>query len=139
MPPPEKLCTCFGLSAEDLSRLILARGLSSVHEVSAASPAGTGCRTCVPDLEKLLEGLWKNHPKPPVRPATPALIVRDAIRPFLRKSSWELQLIDVEEAVVRIRAIPRGETCREAEDTLRQFVENRLKEMYRPDASVVFV
>ncbi|MCE9584969.1 MAG: (2Fe-2S)-binding protein [Planctomycetes bacterium] len=137
--PPPKLCTCFGLSAADLARLALERGLTSVDELSAASTAGTGCRTCVPDLEKLLEQLWKGQPKPAVKPATPADIVRDAIRPFLNKATWELQLIDVLEALVRIRAIPHGEKCREAEDTLRQFVENRLKEMYRPDAVVVFV
>ena len=137
--PPPNLCTCFGLSAADLARLALERGLTSVDQLSSATTAGTGCRTCVPDLEKLLEQLWTSHPKPAVKPLTPADIVRDAIRPFLHKKTWELQLIDVADAVVRIRAVPHGDKCREAEDTLRQFVENRLKEMYRPDASVVFV
>lgn len=137
--PVPGLCTCFGLTAEDLKRLALERGLTGVDELADATRAGTGCRTCVPDLEKLLEALWKLHPKPASKPVTPATIVRDAIRPFLHKSPWELQLIDVDEATVRIRAVPRGETCHTGEDTLRQFVENRLKEMYRPDAVVVFV
>ena len=136
-PPP--LCTCFGLSADDLARLALGRGLTTVDEVAAASPAGTGCRTCVPDIEKLLEALWKQHPPPENKTSTPETIVRDAIRPFLGKGAWELQLVDVDAATVRIRAVPRGDHCRAGEDTLRQFVENRLKEMYRPDAAVVFV
>ncbi|MEK7469737.1 MAG: (2Fe-2S)-binding protein [Planctomycetota bacterium] len=140
MPDPVPgLCTCFGLSAEDLKRLALERGLTGVDELADATGAGTGCRTCVPDLEKLLETLWKLHPKPALKPATPATIVRDAIRPFLLKAPWDLQLMDVADATVRIRAVPRGEACRTGEDTLRQFVENRLKEMYRPDAVVVFV
>jgi len=137
--PVPGLCTCFGLTAEDLKRLALERGLTGVDALGDATGAGTGCRTCVPDLEKLLEALWKLHPKPASNPATPATIVRDAIRPFLHKSPWELNLIDVAGATVRIRAVPRGETCPTGEDTLRQFVENRLKEMYRPDAVVVFV
>lgn len=137
--PPPRLCSCFGLTAADLERIALEQGLTGVDELGEASRAGTGCRTCVPDLEKLLEALWRAHPRPAEKPVTPATIVRDAIRPFLHRSPWELHLIDVDGATVRIRAIPHGETCLTGEDTLRQFVENRLKEMYRPDAAVVFV
>ncbi len=137
--PPPRICTCFGFTAADIERFALERGLAGVDELGDATRAGTGCRTCVPDLEKILEALWKVHPKPAVRPATPATIVRDAIRPFLQKAPWELHLIDVDGPTVRIRAVPRGDACSTGEDTLRQFVENRLKEMYRPDAAVVFV
>lgn len=136
---PPRICSCFGFTAADLERFALERGFSGVDELGEATRAGTGCRTCVPDIEKLLEALWKLHPRPASRPVTPATIVRDAIRPFLHKSPWELQLIDVDGATVRIRAVPRGDSCATGEDTLRQFVENRLKEMYRPDAAVVFV
>lgn len=139
MPKDPPLCTCFGLSAADLQSLALRRGLTSVDEVSAISPAGTGCRTCVPDIEKLLETLWKDQPRPDKKTSTPAEIVRDALRPFLGRGAWELQLIDVEGPAVRIRAIPKGDHCATGEDTLRQFVENRLKERYRPDAAVLFV
>lgn len=137
--PAPGICACFGISEEVLRKVALERGITGVDELARATTAGTGCRTCVPDLEKLLEALWASRPRPEAKPATPETIVRDALRPFLQNASWELQLIDVEHALVRIRAIARREACVEAEETLRQFVENRLKEMYRPDAAVAFV
>jgi bacterioferritin-associated ferredoxin len=132
------VCSCFGLSADSLGRVALERGLRTPEELARATKAGTGCRSCAPDLDRLLEALWRGRVAV-ARPSTPENAVRDALRPFLRDSAWELQLIDVEANVVRVRAIARRETCADAEETLRVFVENRIKEMYRPDAGVIFV
>jgi len=133
------LCTCFGWTPSALRQIALERGITEVDELSAITRAGTGCRTCVPDLEALLRNLWKDRQKPPKRQPLPATVVRDAIRPFAFRGPWELQLIDVEGPTVRIRAIPRGQVSPGSEETLRVFVEKRLKEVYRPDAAVILV
>lgn len=133
-----KLCHCFGFTAEELKKIALDRGLATQPELTAAVQAGGGCGTCAPDLQHLLEELWKDR-KPEARPATPDLIVRDAIRPFLGRGSFDLEFVDVAGPAIRIRAVAKPDACVEAAETLRVFVEKRLKEMYRPDAAVSFV
>ncbi|MBI2921318.1 MAG: (2Fe-2S)-binding protein [Planctomycetes bacterium] len=133
-----RLCHCFGFTPAELQKLALERGIATPAELTAAVQAGGGCGTCAPDLERLLEELWKDR-KPVLRPLTPDLIVRDAIRPFLGRGAFELEFVDVDQASVRIRAVARPDACAEAAETLRVFVEKRLKEMYRPDAAVTFV
>lgn len=48
------ICTCFGVSERTIEREIQTRGLSTVAEVTKASNAGAGCRSCYPLIEEML-------------------------------------------------------------------------------------
>lgn len=48
------ICTCFGVSERTIEREIQTRGLSTVAEVTNASNAGAGCRSCYPLIEEIL-------------------------------------------------------------------------------------
>ena len=54
MSGPVVLCTCFGLTGDDLRRIIQERRCASVEDVADATGACRGCQTCRPDIEGLL-------------------------------------------------------------------------------------
>lgn len=48
------LCACFRLTAASLRKVIDERRCRTVDDVSAATGACRGCRTCLPEIEALL-------------------------------------------------------------------------------------
>ena len=49
------ICTCFGVSERAIEKAIQTCGLRTVAEVTKASNAGAGCRSCYPLIEDILE------------------------------------------------------------------------------------
>ena len=49
------ICTCFGVSERAIESAIQAGGLHTIAEVTKASNAGAGCRSCHPLIADLLE------------------------------------------------------------------------------------
>lgn len=49
------ICTCFGVSEKTIEAAIAAGGLRTISEVTKASNAGAGCRSCYPLIEDILE------------------------------------------------------------------------------------
>jgi NifU-like protein len=49
------ICTCFGVSEKTIESAIQAGGLRTIAEVTKASNAGAGCRSCHPLIEDILD------------------------------------------------------------------------------------
>jgi len=49
------ICTCFGVSEKTIETAIQAGGLRTIAEVTKASNAGAGCRSCYPLIEDILD------------------------------------------------------------------------------------
>ena len=49
------ICTCFGVSERTIETAIQAGGLRTIAEVTLASNAGAGCRSCYPLIEEILD------------------------------------------------------------------------------------
>jgi NifU-like protein len=49
------ICTCFGVSEKTIEAVIEAGGLRTIAEVTKASNAGAGCRSCYPLIEDILD------------------------------------------------------------------------------------
>ena len=49
------ICTCFGVSERTIEKEIKARGLRTIAEVTRASNAGAGCRSCYSLIEDILD------------------------------------------------------------------------------------
>ena len=49
-----RVCRCHGVSRGQLEALRDEKGFKTVQELSTASGAGTGCGTCMPDVEEIL-------------------------------------------------------------------------------------
>lgn len=49
------ICTCFGVSEKTIETVIQSGGLRTIAEVTKASNAGAGCRSCYPLIEDILD------------------------------------------------------------------------------------
>jgi NifU-like protein len=55
------ICTCFGVSEKSIERVIRARSLRTIREVTRACNAGGGCHSCHPLIEDILEDYWRTE------------------------------------------------------------------------------
>lgn len=58
----EELCHCRLISTETVVQAIK-QGCRNVDEVARATRAGTGCGTCRPNTQKILDQLWRRDSK----------------------------------------------------------------------------
>jgi NifU-like protein len=56
------ICTCFGVSEKIIERVIEARSLRTIKEVTRACHAGGGCQSCHPLIVDILEDYWRSAP-----------------------------------------------------------------------------
>ena len=53
------VCTCFCVSEKTIERVVEARSLRTVAEVTRACHAGGGCRSCHPLIVDIIEDYWR--------------------------------------------------------------------------------
>jgi NifU-like protein len=53
------ICTCFGVSERTIERIVEARSLRTIEEVTRACHAGGGCGSCHPLIIDILEDYWR--------------------------------------------------------------------------------
>jgi Fe-S cluster biogenesis protein NfuA len=113
-------------------------GFEKVLEITfQAGDAGVGI---IDELARdpLVSGLlvlYGLHPEPLATRVAKAL---DRIRPSLRKQGSEIELLAVEEGVVRVRIVMRGAACGSTVKTIRSSVEEAIYEA-APDLTSLFM
>jgi len=55
------ICTCFGVSEHTIVRAIQTGGLHTNAQVTNATNAGAGCRSCCPLIQDILEVYWREN------------------------------------------------------------------------------
>jgi NifU-like protein len=136
------VCNCFGVTENEIERVIHENNLITVEQVTNYCKAGGGCGGCKGEIEKLIEKLQgdkaKEIPaKPP--PKAPKLkniqkiqliqqTINEQIRPALRADGGNIELIDVEGDKVIVAFRGMCAQCTMADFTLKDVVEAKLKE-----------
>ena len=104
------VCTCFGVTENEIQRVIRENNLFSVEEVTNYCKAGGGCGGCRGQIEKIIEKVQGSKAKDAViaAPRRPAKLtniqkiqliqqtINEQIRPALRADGGNIELIDVE-------------------------------------------
>jgi NifU-like protein len=52
------ICTCFGVSEERIEKAITENNLQTVEEVGEFCRAGTGCGSCQPLIQEIIDSLF---------------------------------------------------------------------------------
>jgi NifU-like protein len=144
---PEKskgviVCTCFGVTDEEIRKVVRENNLTTVEQVTNFCKAGGGCGGCKERIAELInETLAREQIKPvspcPKRPTKLTNIqkiqlvqqtINEQIRPALRADGGDIELIDVEGDKVIVAFRGMCAQCKMAEFTMRDVVEARLKE-----------
>ncbi|MDD3545446.1 MAG: Fe-S cluster assembly protein NifU [Kiritimatiellae bacterium] len=136
------VCTCFGVSENEIRRVVTENSLTAVDEVTNFCKAGGGCGMCHDDIQRIIDSV--RDAKPPSEPYAAAQprkklsniqkmklveeIIDREIRPQLRKDGGDIELIDIEgdDVVIAFRGMCAG--CQSAAFTRQDFIQAKLRE-----------
>jgi len=136
------VCTCFGVTENEIERVIRENNITTVEGVTNYCKAGGGCGGCKPEIEKIIERLQgaKIKEETVLVPPKPRKLtniqkiqliqqtINEQIRPALRADGGNIELIDVigNKVIVAFRGMCAQ--CRLTEFTMKDVVEAKLKE-----------
>jgi len=140
------VCRCFGVTEEEILRVVRENRLTAVEQVTNYCKAGGGCGKCRPEIEALIERVrGEAAPAPAAAPAPlTALqkikrieeIMEKEIRPALKKDGGDIELLDVDGSRVLVALRGMCANCQVARFPLKDVVEARLREFVAPDLVV---
>ncbi len=145
------VCNCFGVTEEEILRVVRENQLSTVEQVTHYTKAGGGCGKCKGDIQALLTRVAAEqlaaeqaaHARSPARKMTNLERIRlieetleRNVRPALRQDGGDIQLVDVEGPRVRVALRGMCAGCQVSEFTLRDVVQSKLREFVCEDIVV---
>ena len=136
------ICTCFGVTENEIERVIKDNDLTTVEEVTNYCKAGGGCGGCIGEIEKMIQKIQYDKLKeaPVAVPQRTGKLtniqkiqliqqtINEQIRPALRAHGGNIELIDVEGDKVVVAFREMCAQCKMAEVTMRDVVEAKLRE-----------
>jgi len=141
------ICTCFGVTEEEIERAIRENNLTTVEQVTNYTKAGGGCGQCHPDIERIIKKIQEERKKAVAASAPRKMTgvqriklieetIEREIRPMLQRDGGDLELIDVSgnKVTISFRGMCAG--CQVAEVTMKDVVEAKLREFVSPDLVV---
>ena len=144
------VCTCFGVSENEILRVIRENGLTDVDQVTNFCKAGGGCGGCRDKIQALLDQVkGEREALKAVAPASPRKltniqkiklieeVVDREIRPALQRDQGDIDLVDVagDRVTIAFRGMCAG--CQTSELTRRDFIEAKLRECVGPEIVVI--
>jgi NifU-like protein len=144
------VCTCFGVTDEEIRKVVRENDLATVEQVTNFCKAGGGCGGCKERIAELVEEVQGQrarieHNAKPAKPAKMTNIqkiqliqdtINEQIRPALRSDGGDIDLIDVEGNRVLVAFRGMCAQCKMAEYTMKDVVEARLREYVSGDLYV---
>ena len=136
------VCTCFGVTENEIQRVIQENDLTTVEQVTNYCKAGGGCGGCHGEIEKIIEKiqgdkagqLLETQPRWAGRLTNIQKIkliqqtINEQIRPALRAHGGNIELIDVEGNKVIVAFRGMCAQCLLTEFTMKDVVEAKLRE-----------
>lgn len=149
-PPVKKgllVCTCFGVTAEEIEAVVKDNNLTTVEQVTNYCKAGGGCGGCKGEIEKIIArvrtGMNRNDAAQGGRRLTAIQKIKlieetmdREIRPLLRRDGGDIELLDIEgnKVTVSFRGMCAG--CQGAQITMKEVVQAKLREFVTPELVV---
>lgn len=144
------VCTCFGVTDEEIERVIRENDLTTVEQVTNYCKAGGGCGGCHGEIEKIIKAVQgervKEQAAPPPRKGRKLTTIQkiqliqqtinEQVRPALRTHGGNIELVDVEGNKVIVAFRGMCAQCKLAEYTMKDVVEAKLREFVSSDLYV---
>jgi len=137
------VCECFGVTDVEIERAVRENNLSTVEDVTNYTKAGGGCGNCHEAIREIIARV-RAEASPAARPGMTNIqkirmieeTMEREIRPSLRRDGGDIELIDVVGDRVLVGTRGACSTCRASQQTLKNFVEAKLRELVWPDLTV---
>jgi NifU-like protein len=145
----EAVCQCFGVTEEEIEKVVRTNRLTTVEEITQYTKAGGGCGKCVPKLEAILDRILHKSSgngaeKPAAAPKLTALkriklieeVIAGEIAPALMRDGGDIELVDVDGSEVTVALKGSCSSCPASKRTLSDFVTERLRALVDPQIVV---
>jgi NifU-like protein len=132
----EVVCHCFGVTDKEIEKVVRLNQLREVEDITNYTKAGGGCGACLPQLQTILDRIWTETPPDAPRKARTYLekarliekVIEEEIRPYLNHDGGDIELIDIQGDVVKVKLLKNCASCPVSGFTLNQFVGEKLRE-----------
>jgi NifU-like protein len=136
------VCTCFGVTENEIERVIRENDLTTVEQVTNYCKAGGGCGGCKGEIGKIIENIqgekagriletaprWAGRLTNIQKIQMIQQTINEQIRPALRADGGDIELIDVDGNKVIVALRGMCAQCALANITMKDLVEARLRE-----------
>jgi NifU-like protein len=139
--PEERIvCECFGVTEREIERTVRENNLTSVEEVTNYTKAGGGCGSCHETIQEIITRV-RSEAKPLATPKLSNIqkirmieeTIDREIRPSLKHDGGDIELIDVIGNRVLVATRGACAACQASQQTLKGFVEAKLRELVWPE------
>jgi len=143
----EVICNCFGVTREEIERVVRENDLKTVDEITNYTKAGGGCGACKPNLQSIVDA-YREETLRAAEKAKPRKMtflekihriedtIEQEIRPLLKADGGDIELVDVDGDRVQVSFRGMCAQCNVAQFTLKDVVEAKLHEFVSDDIAV---
>ena len=160
VPVPEEVeegaerivCHCFSVTEGEIRKVIRENHLTTVEQVTHFTKAGGGCGGCRDDLQAILDDMNGQQARAEETTAPAPLnltnlqrialiqsVMDTVIRPGLKADGGDVELIDIDGNDVKVRLKGKCAGCGAALQTLKHWVEAKLREKVSGGINVIEV
>jgi len=137
------ICECFGVTDLEIEKAIRENSLKTVEEVTNYTKAGGGCENCHGSIQVIIDRILAEA-RPTVRPKLSNIqkirmieeTLEQEIRPSLQRDGGDIELVDVVGNRVLVATRGACAVCKASEQTMKNFVEIKLRELVSPELVV---
>ncbi|MBQ7649512.1 MAG: Fe-S cluster assembly protein NifU [Victivallales bacterium] len=137
------VCKCFGVTDAKIRKVALANNLHTVAQVTDYTKAGGACGRCLDEIQQILDELWNEHKEKEQEPQAAApfdalskvkkilnvnSVLESEVAPALRNDGGDVELVDVEGNVVKVKLTGICAGCPHATATVHSLIEAKLRE-----------
>ena len=156
------VCKCFGVTEDQIVKVIQENKLTTVEEVTNFTKAGGGCGDCLDDIKEILTATLAGNPpgsqsakpvlipdmrKPEAKPSSASLsniqrmqkvmtVLDEIIRPRLKQDGGDVELVDIDGKTVTVALRGMCTSCPSSRLTLEGFIQQTLQEQVEQDLTV---
>jgi NifU-like protein len=139
----EIVCECFGVTDRQIEKAVRENNLTTLEEVTNYTKAGGGCESCHDRIREILQTIRAER-QPKVRPRMSNIqkiqliekTLESEVRPSLRQDGGDIELIDVIGNRVLLSMRGSCAMCKASQQTMKNFVETKLREKVSPEIEV---
>ncbi len=142
------ICTCFGVTENQIWDAIKHNGLKTVEEVTNFTKAGGACGRCKEIIKDIIDTYYNKLEKEEneasaLSPAQKILkinkVIETQIAAELQKDGGDITLVDIDGAKVYVKLRGKCSGCKNSMMTLKGFVETTLKDTVDKNIEVIEV
>ena len=136
------VCTCFNVTENQIWEAIKVNNLKTVEEVTNYTKAGGACGRCKGLIKDIIDTYWnkQGYVKEPLTTTQKILkiskVIEQQISPELQKDGGDIEFIDLDGNKVKVKLTGMCQGCKNAQMTIKSFVESILKDKVDSDLEV---